>query len=294
MKQYVSWFGGWKRDDGTILVEMKRPGEDKPYKWYNLGDWAPSFETPDPALVHTFYYWLCASNVSKVAGILGQRDAQFQYAMLCDEIEEAFHKVFYDEAFEKDVTLRIEDHTAPKGIALPKNQYASLAWPEASECVGYLYDLSGIASIEYKNGVPDYQLTGDYLVPVVVTDWYNNSTVIEVPFHVTDDHNAPLFYGIHDITVGDAEDTVINYLDGITVTDDYDEDPFVMVDSSRVQIGEPGIYTVSYIAKDVAGNIRRQDTHVTIKSTDTDESADKKVGTTEDWLRRQLKSCVNE
>ena len=28
--------------------------------------------------------------------------------------------------------------------------------------------------------------------------------------------------------------------------------------------------------------------------TDTDESADKKVGTTEDWLRRQLKSCVNE
>ena len=97
MKQYVSWFGGWKRDDGTILVEMKRPGEDKPYKWYNLGDWAPSFETPDPALVHTFYYWLCASNVSKVAGILGQRDAQFQYAMLCDEIEEAFHKVFYDE-----------------------------------------------------------------------------------------------------------------------------------------------------------------------------------------------------
>lgn len=180
-------------------------------------------------------------------------------------------KVFYDEAFEKDVTLRIEDHTAPKGIALPKNQYASLAWPEASECVGYLYDLSGIASIEYKNGVPDYQLTGDYLVPVVVTDWYNNSTVIEVPFHVTDDHNAPLFYGIHDITVGDAEDTVINYLDGITVTDDYDEDPFVMVDSSRVQIGEPGIYTVSYIAKDVAGNIRRQDAHVTIKSTDTDE-----------------------
>ena len=41
-------------------------------------------------------------------------------------------KVFYDEAFEKDVTLRIEDHTAPKGIALPKNQYASLEWPEAS------------------------------------------------------------------------------------------------------------------------------------------------------------------
>lgn len=181
-------------------------------------------------------------------------------------------KVFYGEAFEKDVTLRIEDRTPPKGIALPKNQYASLEWPDPAECVGYLYDLSGIAKIEYRDGVPEYQLTGDYLVPVVVTDWYNNSTVIEVPFHVTDDHNAPLFYGIRDITIGDSEDAVINYLDGITVTDDYDEDPFVMVDSSKVQIGQVGSYTVTYIAKDVAGNIRRQDAVVTIKSSDTGDS----------------------
>ena len=69
--------------------------------------------------------------------------------------------VFYDEAFEKDVILRIEDHTPPKGVALPKMQYARVKWPEPSECVGYLYDLSGIATIEYRDGVPDYQLTGD-------------------------------------------------------------------------------------------------------------------------------------
>ena len=30
-------------------------------------------------------------------------------------------KVFYDEAFEKEVVLRIEDHTAPRGIALPQS-----------------------------------------------------------------------------------------------------------------------------------------------------------------------------
>ena len=181
-------------------------------------------------------------------------------------------KVFYDEAFEKDVTLRIEDHTAPKGIALPHNQYASLEWPEASECVGYLYDLSGIATIEYKYGVPDYQLTGDYLVPVVVTDWYNNSTIIEVPFHVTDDHNAPLFYGIHDITIGDSEDAVINYFEGVTVTDDYDEAPRFTVDSSRVCIGEPGKYVITYSAIDEAGNVRRQNANVIIKPSDDNDS----------------------
>lgn len=45
-------------------------------------------------------------------------------------------KVRYDEAFVKDVTLRVEDHTAPRGVAIPHNQYASVAWPDASECVG--------------------------------------------------------------------------------------------------------------------------------------------------------------
>ena len=173
-------------------------------------------------------------------------------------------KVFFGETFEKEVTLRIEDHTAPKGIALPKMQYASLEWPDPSECVGYLYDLSGIAKIEYLNGVPHYQYTGDYTVPVVVTDWYNNSTVIDVPFHVIDDHNAPLFYGIHDIYVNDSEDAVIDYFNGITWKDDYDEQPRVIVDSSKVKIGEEGVYVITYKAMDAAGNIRKQDALVNI------------------------------
>ena len=173
-------------------------------------------------------------------------------------------KVFFGETFEKDVTLKIEDHTAPKGIALPKMQYASLEWPDASECVGYLYDLSGIAKIEYLNGVPNYQYTGDYTVPVVVTDWYNNSTVIDVPFHVIDDHNAPLFYGIHDIYIDDSEDASIDYFSGVTWKDDYDEHPRVIVDSSKVKIGEEGIYEITYKALDEAGNVRRQTAKVNI------------------------------
>ena len=173
--------------------------------------------------------------------------------------------VFYGDAFEKDVTLKIEDHTGPKGIAIPKSQYASLEWPDASECVGYLYDLSGIAKIEYQNGVPDYIYTGDYIVPVVVTDWYNNSTVIDVPFHVIDDHNAPLFYGIHDINIDNSANAVIDYFDGVTWKDDYDEEPRIRVDDSNVVIGEEGTYVVTYIAIDEAGNVRKQDAFVNIK-----------------------------
>lgn len=181
-------------------------------------------------------------------------------------------KVFYSEAFEKDVILKIEDHTGPKGIAIPKMQYASLKWPDAADCVGYLTDISGIAKIEYKNGVPDYQLTGDYVVPVVVTDWYNNSTVIDVPFHVIDDHNAPVFYGIHDINIDNSEDAVIDYFSGISWKDDYDDEPTVRVDTSKVEIGKVGTYTITYIAFDSAGNIRKQDAKVNIKIPDINDS----------------------
>ena len=170
--------------------------------------------------------------------------------------------VKYSEVFVEDVTLRIEDHTAPKGIALPKEQYASLPWPDASECVGCLYDLSGIAKVEYRDGTPTIQYTGDYMVPVVVTDWYDNSTVIEVPFHVTDDHNAPLFYGIHDIYVSVSEEEQIDYFDGITYTDDYDAEPKVDVDDSNVQLGKEGVYEITYKAMDAAKNVRRQTAYV--------------------------------
>ena len=170
--------------------------------------------------------------------------------------------VNYDQVFKKEVTLKIEDHTAPKGIAIPHDQYASLEWPEASECVGFLYDLSGIAKIEYMYGTPSFQFTGDYLVPVVVTDWYDNSTVIDVPFHVTDDHNAPLFYGIHDIYVDDSKDAQIDYFEGVTYVDDYDEAPRVVVDSSNVVIGQEGTYEITYKAMDEARNIRIQTAYV--------------------------------
>ena len=170
--------------------------------------------------------------------------------------------VKYSEVFVEDVTLRIEDHTAPKGIALPKNQYASLEWPDASECVGCLYDLNGIAKVEYRDGTPKIQYTGDYMVPVVVTDWYDNSTVIDVPFHVTDDHNAPLFYGIHDIYIDDSEDAAIDYFEGVTYVDDYDEAPKVLVDDSKVVIGKEGAYEITYKAMDKAHNLRKQTAYV--------------------------------
>ena len=95
MKKYLGYLGSWARPDGT--VHQQRPTPDgRPFYWYNLGDWAPAFQTPDDALVHTFYYWYCARNVAATATALGDTATAEEYASLRDRTWEAFHKVFYN------------------------------------------------------------------------------------------------------------------------------------------------------------------------------------------------------
>ena len=186
-------------------------------------------------------------------------------------------RVFYGEAFEKDVILRIEDHTGPKGVAIPHTQFTRVKWPEASECVGYLYDLSGIATVEYQDGVPSFDKTGDYLVSVVVTDWYNNSTVIDVPFHVINDETGPVIRGVHDLECNGNPDEV-DFYNGITVSDDYDEFPVMTVDDSQVNYEENGTYEVLYKAADFVGNVTVVKAEITITLPEEEEESDSGEG----------------
>ena len=161
-------------------------------------------------------------------------------------------KVFYDEAFEKEVVLRIEDHTAPKGIALPQSLYTTWKAPEAADCVGYLYDLSGIGKIEFEEE-PVFKEGGDYDVPVLVTDVYGNTAKIDVPFNVIDDRKAPVLTGVKDLEFSmDDEDP--DFFDGVEASDDYDEDPVILIDDTKVDYENPGTYVVKYMAIDKAGN----------------------------------------
>jgi len=173
-------------------------------------------------------------------------------------------KVSYGKVFEKEVTLRIEDHTGPVGEAIPQTQFTLTKWPEASECVGCLYDLSGIAEVKYKEELPQKLNTGDYEFIVVVTDWYNNSTEISVPFHVINDQTAPFIKGVHPLTCSGDPDAV-DFFEGITVTDDYDETPYFVVDDEAVDYSKNGTYEVLYKAIDSVGNIRVASTTMTVK-----------------------------
>ena len=181
-------------------------------------------------------------------------------------------RIFYDEAFEKDVILRIEDHTGPKGVALPKSLYSSWKMPDAADCVGYLYDLSGIAKIEFKNGAPSFSESGTFNVPVAVTDVYGNETVIDVPFTVIYDVDAPVIRGVMNIE-SNGDPNIIDYFGGVWVFDDTDEEPIITVDDSKVDYEQEGEYEIIYRAVDKAGNTSTVKAKLTVRFPVEEETA---------------------
>ena len=162
--------------------------------------------------------------------------------------------ISYEKAFTEDVTLKIEDHTGPDGKAVSQRVYTTWKMPEAEECVDGLYDLSGIAIVKYEEDTPKFEKSGEFSVPVIVTDMYGNDTVIKVPFTVIDDREAPVIEGVHDIEIeGDASE--IDLLEGIFAYDDYDPEPTVKVNDFSVNYKKSGEYELIYSAFDEAGNV---------------------------------------
>ena len=163
-------------------------------------------------------------------------------------------KIGFDKYFSQEVRLTIQDTTAPTGKAVKQEFFTIDPFPEVEKCVTDLYDLNGIAEVKFKDGVPDVSKGGDFTVPVVVTDPYQNSTVIDVPMHVTKDITPPVITGLKDNQMVRSGDD-IDFREGITVTDDYDADPVLTVDASQFDVNKPGKYVVLYKATDRSGNV---------------------------------------
>ena len=182
--------------------------------------------------------------------------------------------ISYEKAFTEDVTLKIEDHTGPDGKAVSQRVYTTWKMPEAEECVDGLYDLSGIAIVKYEEDTPKFEKSGEFSVPVIVTDMYGNDTVIKVPFTVIDDREAPVIEGVHDIEIeGDASE--IDLLEGIFAYDDYDPEPTVKVNDFSVNYKKSGEYELTYSAFDEAGNVSNVSATLKIVLPETEKDKNK-------------------
>ena len=79
------------------------------------------------------------------------------------------------------------------------------------------------------------------------------------------DKTPPVIAGVQDFTV--IQGSAILYRDGITLSDNYDENPQLIIENEAV-LSEPGIYPVTYRAVDESGNESEVTAYVTIANTE--------------------------
>ncbi len=126
--------------------------------------------------------------------------------------------------------------------------------------------------IQVDTSKVDLTAVGTYDIVYSVTDAAGNTTTAPATVTVTDDNTPPTILGAHDISLylGSA----VSYRSGIEVRDDKDSAPKLEVDSSRVDLSNPGTYPLVYTARDVTGNETRMEVTVTVAekpATYTDE-----------------------
>ena len=158
--------------------------------------------------------------------------------------------------------LNIVDLTAPTANPVPQEIYAGNV-PDPVACVKDVFDLSG-CKIELDDPEYDFNQGGRHVFGVRLTDAYDNSSVVEVPIYIKDDHTAPVIQGAHDFNLTYGSE--ITYRDGVTVTDDFDPNPILTVDISAVNTSQLGQYPVVYTATDECGNSSSVTVNVSIVS----------------------------
>ena len=159
--------------------------------------------------------------------------------------------------------LNVIDDVPPTADPVPQTVY-SLELPDPNLCVTNIQDKSEV-TVTYAEGT-DISAGGTVLVDIVLTDFYGNKSVVQVPFECTSDANAPIILGAHDFEfmAGMGPDL----LSGVTATDDMDPNPTLIADDSDIDYMTPGVYPLLIIAADKAGNETAVTVNVTVIEND--------------------------
>ena len=158
-------------------------------------------------------------------------------------------------------SLKIVDTTPPTAEAVPQTMFSVDQVPPVEECVKNIKDLNE-TTVRWAE-VPDISGGGNIIAKAVVSDSSGNETIVDVPFQVTKDSEAPVIEGTKNIEafVGDP----IKYRTDVTVKDDIDTKPQLEIDTSQVDLSKAGTYKVIYRATDFSGNV--SEVEITLKLT---------------------------
>ncbi len=158
-----------------------------------------------------------------------------------------------------DTVVKVSDTTAPTGRAV--NRAFWLDEPFAA--ADFVEDVQDATSVEIAYArAPDLSVIGDQPVDIVLTDLGGNQTVLTAVLTLYEDTQPPLIEGVESQTV--FAGSTVAYRQGVTVSDNRDVEPELIIDNSQVNLRVPGTYPVHYIAADKAGNKTQVSATITV------------------------------
>ena len=185
-----------------------------------------------------------------------------------------------------NTVLHVQDTTAP-AVTLNTDSiqmYTTAPAPTAADLVDSVTDATN-CTIDFEEPY-DFSKEGSFDVTVVVTDTSGNATTNTIPCTVVEDIIPPEITGVEPIEI--AQGDAVSYKKNIEVTDNYDPNPTLEVDSSEVNVDKRGVYNVTYIATDEAGNVTEKTTTVKIVSAKITAATEETVNAMADEILAQI------
>ena len=155
--------------------------------------------------------------------------------------------------------LRVVDTIAPKFTVRNVEGYTIAGKKPESFVSGY----EDATSLTYSYLVePDNFRVGSQSVTIVATDEGGNTASMEATLTLATDTENPVISQARDFShyIGDT----IAYKTKVVVTDNCEEGLTLTVDTSQVNVEEVGVYPVTYIATDAAGNTATKTINMTV------------------------------
>ncbi len=177
------------------------------------------------------------------------------------------------------------DRTAPKVEA----KIVELEIGETASPEDFIQSIDDVTDTTVRfQEAPDFQEVGLFPVTLEVEDEGQNVTVVETGVDIKD-LTPPVIEGVQEISMRAGES--VSYKRGVTVTDNYDKDVKLEVDTSGVNTEKEGDYEIVYTAVDASGNEARVTSvlHVSeVKASDPPEISEAYVNAVADELLAKI------
>jgi len=152
-------------------------------------------------------------------------------------------------------TLVAQDTTAP---AVKIHDALNFYVHQEISAKDFVESCEDLSQVEYHfSEEPTTMMQGTYTTQLIVTDTSGNSTTCEITYSVSGDGEPPVINGVSDMhtIVG----IPVSYLRGVTANDAHDGEIEVTCEEGEgFSIRKAGDYTVTFTAKDEAGNTKTE------------------------------------